>query len=318
MKKITALLTGLVLCLSLAACGGKVVDTPKSEGLNSQYTFYNLSVKRLVKSLGVTPEQADEIFIALVSCGMDSYAHEAKKKDGTENTFSIGCDGEYTDYDVDILNGVVSEIRNGNNTLYPLERTEEYLNKEQVDNTTSLIEGLTLDSSRTDYEAAQVAYDALSKALKKEIPENLVLKLNEYNLSTMTTETAVESAIENARAQKDKVSITEHAGTEDELDVIVSVYLKGSDNLTTNMVRTGMLIEACDILKYLQARSEISRIALFWSLPLVDVYGNTSEDVVMKIQLEKETFQKINFDSFDWNNFSDIADDYFEHPALLK
>lgn len=57
---------------------------------------------------------------------------------------------------------------------------------------------------------------------------------------------------------------------------------------------------------------------MFWSFPLVDAYGNSKEDTVLKIMLTKETLDKINFEQFDKDNFSVIADEFYQHPALRK
>jgi hypothetical protein len=83
------------------------------------------------------------------------------------------------------------------------------------------------------------------------------------------------------------------------------------------MLRDAMFSDAQTILECLQVRDDIGRIALFFSQPLIDSYGNVEDKTVIKIQLEKETFQKINFEYFNRNKFPDIADDYYEH-AIFK
>lgn len=125
----------------------------------------------------------------------------------------------------------------------------------------------------------------------------------------LTLDAAVDAAIADAGAIKDNVVVG---------NGVVSIYLKCADNLTLSGVRRSASTEARDILESLQGYEEITRIALFWTFPLIDAYGNETEENVMKIQFEKETLQKINFDNFDWSNFPDIADDYFEHAALSK
>lgn len=309
MKRVFCFILGAALAFSLAACSVVDLDTPKSAELKEQYNFYEKSVANIRVDMSITPEQADDIFIALVSVGANSEIQGVRKVSGKDNTYSVNWSGAVGSREVDLDNGVVAEIRNGSNVLYPLERSTEYLNTQEVENVTALIDGLNADSSRSEYETAQSAYDTLTNSLKKRLPENLVNKLSEYNLSTMTIDAAVDSAIEEAGATKDNVIIG---------NGVVSIYLKGADNFTNNMVRNGMFIEARDILKVLQGREEITKIALFWSLPLIDKLGNAKEDTVMKIQLEKDTLQSINFDKFDWNNFPDIADDYFEHAALSQ
>lgn len=310
MKRLMYSLVCAAVLLGLAACGGSPApETAKAAELRAQYDFYDKSVKEIVSGMSVTAEQADDIFVILTSCGLDGAIRNVYKNNSAgDNTYSYYWEGSASTYDTVLNGGVVSEVLNEwGNVIYPPERSTETLNAEAVGNVTALIEGLSADSSRSDYEAAQAAYDFLSNSLKKQIPENLVESLSVYGLSTMTLESAVDSAIESAVATKDNVLIE---------NGIVSIYLKGSDNFTNNMIRGGMLMEAADILEYLQPRSDIDRIALFWSFPLVDVRGNTSEETVMIIQFERDNWQSINFEGFDRDNFAVVADDYFEHAAL--
>lgn len=96
----------------------------------------------------------------------------------------------------------------------------------------------------------------------------------------------------------------------------MDIYLSGKDNLTSNMVRKGMLLQAADILESLQSRDDIGRVSLFWSFPLVDAYGNTSTETVMKVTFYKDTLDKINFENFDSDNIPEICDDFYQHAAL--
>lgn len=50
----------------------------------------------------------------------------------------------------------------------------------------------------------------------------------------------------------------------------------------------------------------------------MDQYGNEKKDNVMKITLNRETLDKINYDNFLHNNLPKVANQYWEHPALSK
>ena len=84
-----ALAAGLVL--SLAGCGGVLVDynTPKSEELSAQYDFYSDSQRELSSGMAITPEQADEVFLVLVSCGMDGKVSSVTRKAGDEGHCTV-------------------------------------------------------------------------------------------------------------------------------------------------------------------------------------------------------------------------------------
>ncbi|GHV32359.1 hypothetical protein FACS18949_03010 [Clostridia bacterium] len=316
MKKILAIAISAVLCFALSSCGVTVdLDTPKSSELKAQYDFYSDSMNKLRSDMGITPEQADEVFIALVSIGLDSKVTNVLKKYSTESTYDVSWSGAISK-EVDIVNGAVSEIRNGVDVLYPLERSTKILNRAAVENVTALIEGLTAESSREDYEAAQSAYDALSKSLKKEISEALVKKLSAENSSTQTLEVLCESVIKSVGVDVSSVDIFDEGNTGAEGDRRITINANASDSWTVSLIRSGILSSSSKVLKELQPRSDISQVCFLWSFPLVDSFGNTSNDVVVKILLYKETIDKINFDSFDWNQFSNIADDFYLNPAL--
>lgn len=284
----------------------------KSDELKEKYNFYEKTVKEIIKQMKVTQEQADEIFIILVDCGLNQ-----------EPTYIIGSNDSYTvDFGkigegvtnlyVKTEKGVVTEVKDGLTIVYPTELTDDYI----INNVTSLIESLNAGSSRTDYETAQTSFDKLTGSQQKKIPEDLVAKLKEYGVLTATLEQLIDFAIESVQVEKDRISINDNLGTGS--GKVVLLYLKGSDNLTNKMIKTGMLMDTKDILQTLQPRDDISEITFFWSFPLVDAYGNTSEDTIMKINISKETLDKINFERFDYNSIPDIADDYFEHTALSQ
>lgn len=117
MKKIVSLLIAAGLAVSLAGCGGALVDlnTPKSEELSAQYDYYSDSMNTIRGQMGITPEQADEVFIALVSCGLDGKISTVSESDGVykvrwgTNTLEVTMNDD----------GTVSEISDGTDVLYP-------------------------------------------------------------------------------------------------------------------------------------------------------------------------------------------------------
>lgn len=83
MKKIVYLILATVLVLSLSACGDVLVDldTPKSSELSAEYDFYSDSMNTIRNRMGITPEQADEVFIALAENGLDAKVTSISKSD---------------------------------------------------------------------------------------------------------------------------------------------------------------------------------------------------------------------------------------------
>lgn len=117
MKKLVSLLIAAGLSVSLAGCGGALVDlnTPKSEELSAQYDYYSDSMNTIRGQMSITPEQADEVFIALVSCGLDGKINTVSESGGVyrvrwgANTLEVTMNDD----------GTVSEIGDGTDVLYP-------------------------------------------------------------------------------------------------------------------------------------------------------------------------------------------------------
>ena len=116
MKRAFSLLAAVVLAVSLSSCGGVLVDldTPKSEELSAQYDFYPDSMNTIRADMGVTPEQADEIFIVLVSCGLNDEVGSIFEN-GDVYTVNFGGNS----LDVTLTDGAVETVYSGRDMLYP-------------------------------------------------------------------------------------------------------------------------------------------------------------------------------------------------------
>ena len=275
-KRFFSFAVAAALVLGLAGCGGVLVDyeTPKSEELSTQYDFYSDSQRELSSGMAITPEQADEVFLVLVSCGMDGKVSSVTRKAGDEGHCTVSALGSLGAFDVYYMDGVVDRVEKGGKELYPNpepEQTDELNTEEPVEPTT---------------------------------PETL--------------EEIIDAAIESAHAEKEEVKLFDTYSEENPDERRVAIYLAGSDNLTTNMIRKGMWMEGTDILKALQSCENISEVVLYWSFPMVDAYGKSITDTVMKIDVSKETLDNINFEQFLFENLPEIADEYFEHAALAE
>jgi len=100
----------------------------------------------------------------------------------------------------------------------------------------------------------------------------------------------------------------------------VDIEYMADENLTTNLTRRGMWLDAIKILKGLPAvlKSQVMKMTLNPYLKLVDKYGEETIDKVMTIRITRETWEKINWSNFLTDNVPNIAETYWEHPALKK
>ena len=120
-KRLLFLAVAAALVLGLAGCGGVLVDynTPKSEELSAAYDFYRDSQASLASGMAITPEQADEVFIVLVSCGMDGKVSNVTRKQGDDGHCTVNTVTSFTAYDVYYTDGVVDRVEKGGKELYP-------------------------------------------------------------------------------------------------------------------------------------------------------------------------------------------------------
>ena len=117
MKRFMPFAVGVALTFSLAGCGGVLVDldTPKSAELSAQYEYYPDSMNLIRAEMEITPEQADEVFIALAACGLDGEISTISETDGVYkvrwglNTLEVTMNDD----------GTVAEIGDGTDILYP-------------------------------------------------------------------------------------------------------------------------------------------------------------------------------------------------------
>lgn len=93
------------------------------------------------------------------------------------------------------------------------------------------------------------------------------------------------------------------------------IRFKGSENLTSKLTVKGMYMDISNILMAIQKDIDVN-VDINVTYPLVDAYGNASEDIVLKATFNNDTIKKINFDKFDYNNIPSIADEWWNHNAL--
>lgn len=109
-----------VLLLSAAGCGSILVDTntPKSSELSGKYDFYEKAANTIRVDMKITPEQADEVFIALVQSGLDGKINTISES-GKDDSRYYKVYASNGDYKVYLKDGIVEKIMQDMDILYP-------------------------------------------------------------------------------------------------------------------------------------------------------------------------------------------------------
>ncbi|UOE93884.1 hypothetical protein [Alkalihalobacillus sp. LMS39] len=98
---------------------------------------------------------------------------------------------------------------------------------------------------------------------------------------------------------------------------IISVGINASDNLTRNMIRTGVLMDTTNLVQAIhEVAPEGYDVALEFYFPSVDAYGNEGTMLIANVSFYEETLDKINWDNFLHGNVPTVADHYWQHRDL--
>ena len=101
-----------VLALLLSACGGSP-GSAMAEELSAKYDFYEKSAENIKKGFDVSLDDADQVFLALVDCGISSeMGYITKNSDGSFKVYASG-----TDYTVSMDGNTVSSVFLGEDQL---------------------------------------------------------------------------------------------------------------------------------------------------------------------------------------------------------
>lgn len=113
--------------------------------------------------------------------------------------------------------------------------------------------------------------------------------------------------LENKPNTMKKIVITKQVSGSDEGGYLVEIYYRADENLTVNLMRGGIFLEAIEFTKKLYQDPNCKEIKIYMLKPyltLTDKYGKEKEEQVAKLVLRRAVANKIN-----WGN---ITNDMFE------
>jgi hypothetical protein len=113
--------------------------------------------------------------------------------------------------------------------------------------------------------------------------------------------------------------LTEFNWSESDKTLIIQWAL--NDNLSQDLIMVGVQTDITDMLKVISTSGllpEFQFVTFVGTFPLVDKFGNVTEDRVVTANYNKSTVDKINWDNFLYTNIFDIAELSFIHPAMTQ
>ncbi len=124
--------------------------------------------------------------------------------------------------------------------------------------------------------------------------------------------------VENNQGDKRVIHV---AHGEDEEGQYLFVTLRGDEVASTSLARNDILFKTVDLFEPLydlaeQEEEEIGYISLFWSLSVVDAYGEAEDKDVIIVSFDKENANKVNWENVSIENIPVIATKYWQHPLF--
>ncbi|OEH53072.1 hypothetical protein AQ616_18725 [Oceanobacillus sp. E9] len=99
-------------------------------------------------------------------------------------------------------------------------------------------------------------------------------------------------------------------------DGVIEVVLAGDQSLDDEGTLKLMLYNAQDVFPILFEEEQTKEASINIQQTFVDKYGKESEQDALQIMISQETNDKITWENFNIDNFSEVADDYYVHPGI--
>ena len=190
-KRFLAAFLAAGLVLALAGCVD--TNTPKSAELSEQYEYYSDSANKIRTGMDITPEQADEVFLVLVSCGLNEAVTKITHVWGLsgDNGYYAVISG-FSTFNVYLIDGTVDRVEGSGKELYPNPEPDETPAIEPVPLTDWEI--ITREGHPTYYGSVEDSLSVWGDVAKgkvhfagsvDKIEENTILSMSAYRNSDM-------------------------------------------------------------------------------------------------------------------------------------
>ncbi len=150
---------------------------------------------------------------------------------------------------------------------------------------------------REEAEKQQIKQEAKEKEEQEEEPE-----------PELTTEEKIEEAAKEVFG--DNLNEFEYQSDSNHYNITTETA-----GLSKNMDKNSANVNTTEFLEKIEGE-DFSTIYIEYQAEFVDDYGETSKDRAIVYDISKETVEKINFENFIIDKMPDVADNYWEHPAL--
>ncbi|UPO88356.1 hypothetical protein [Niallia sp. Man26] len=95
------------------------------------------------------------------------------------------------------------------------------------------------------------------------------------------------------------------------------VIINGDQTLSNKDLEKSMLLETKNVFPLIFKDKDIQKAMVTVKTTFVDKYGKESDDDGIRVLLTRETNNKIVWENFDVDNYPDVAESLYIHPAVI-
>lgn len=96
------------------------------------------------------------------------------------------------------------------------------------------------------------------------------------------------------------------------------VVINGDQTLSNKDMKINMLRETTKVFPIIFKDKNVQKAMVTVKTTFVDKYGKESDDDGVRVLLTRETNDKIVWKNFDVNNYGDVAESLYVHPAITQ
>ncbi|WP_020007421.1 hypothetical protein [Salinicoccus albus] len=211
------------------------------------------------------------------------------------------------------------------NDMAQNEETTEEVTEEETEEPT---EEQTEEETTEEPTEAETTEESTEEETTEEPTEEQTEEVTEEETTEEPTEEEAEEETSPAEEVKETANevVEDVIQSDDEIEEIG--YVEEGEQLlirintgigwSNESMKNTMYVQTHDILEKLEEINNVDIINIGFNLPLQDEYGNEEDREVMTLVFNGETRNKINYGNILHEKLADVADDYWEHPALNK
>lgn len=112
----------------------------------------------------------------------------------------------------------------------------------------------------------------------------------------------------------DTVTVVEY----DENSKTLTATVRGKDGWSDKSIGRGFYEDSSSVYRELYEDKRIDEVWLTITFPMLDQYGNLSDDEVMRTWMSRETMDKVNWKNFNYLNLLDVVDGKMIFPQFVQ